>query len=136
MLEAKDKTLTTAIKYKKMMQRLENEFIEKIKTLPEYKNLRLAKQINYSVPTDAKTVNLFYKLSNGEIIEGKLATTVFDCKPYHTGENMHFSSYSLNKEARDRIRYIDGYSRNDIYIDNIEKITYKGKTLYQKEELI
>ncbi len=136
MLEAKDKTLTNAIKYKKMMQRLENEFIEKIKILPEYKNLRLAKQINYSVPTDAKTVNIFYRLSNGEIIEGKLATTVFDCKPYHTGENMHFSSFSLNKEARDRIKHIDGFSRSDIYINNIEKITYKGKTLYQKEKSI
>lgn len=134
MLEVKDKTLTNAIKYKKMMQRLENEFIEQIETSPEYKNLRLAKQINYSIPNDAKTVNIFYRLSNGEILEGKIVTTAFDCKPYHTGENMHFCSFSLNKDARDRLRHIDGFSRSDIYINNIEKLTYKGKTLYQKED--
>ena len=47
---------------------------------------------------------------------------------------MHFCSYSLNKDARARIKYIDGYNRSDVYINNIEKITYKGKTLYQKED--
>ena len=134
MLEAKDNTLSNAIKYKKMMQRLENEFTEKIETLPEYKTLRLAKQINCSIPEDAKTINIFYRLSNSEILEGKMTATAFDYKPYYTGENMHFSCYSLNKDARDRLKLIDGNSRNDIYINNIEKITYKGKTLYQKEE--
>ena len=69
-----------------------------------------------------------------EILEGKIVTTAFDYKPYHTGENMHFCSYSLNKDARARIKYIDGYNRSDVYINNIEKITYKGKTLYQKED--
>lgn len=134
-LEAKEKTLTNAIKNQKMMQRLENEFIEKIETLPEYKNLRIAKQMSFSIPTDAKTVNIFYRLQNGELIEGKLVTNVFNYKPYYTGENMHFSSYSLNKDAREKIKNIDGCSHNDIYINNIEKITYKGKTLYQKEEI-
>ena len=47
---------------------------------------------------------------------------------------MHFCSFSLNKDARDRLRHIDGFSRSDIYINNIEKLTYKGKTLYQKED--
>lgn len=134
-LEAKEKTLTNAIKNQKMMQRLENEFTEKIKTLPEYKNLRLAKQMSFSIPTDAKTVNIFYRLQSGELIEGKLVTNVFNYKPYYTGENMHFSSYSLNKDAREKIKNIDGCSHSDIYINNIEKITYKGKTLYQKEEI-
>lgn len=135
MLEAKDKTLTNAIKYRKMIDRLQKQFFEEIETSPEYQYLRLAKKIKNSIPEDAKTVNLFYKLSNGEILEGKLCTNVFDYKPYYTGENLHFSSYSLNKDARDKIKLIDGNSRNDIYIINIEKITYKSKTLYQKEEV-
>lgn len=37
MLEAKYKILTNAIKYKKMMEKLENKFTQEIMSLPEYK---------------------------------------------------------------------------------------------------
>ena len=134
MLEAKDQTLTKAIKYRKMMQRLQNENFDKILNNPEYKTLRTARKILDSLPENAKSVTIYYRLSNNELLEAKMETIAFGYKPYSSNENMHFSNYSINSEARHKLKIVDGYSRNDIYINNIEKITYKAKTIYEKEK--
>ena len=87
--------------------------------------------MNASIPENAKTVNLFYKLDNGEIMECKFEVSGLNYAPYDKGENLHYSYFNLNKQARDKMEQVNGKKYNDVYIRNITKITYKGKTIYE-----
>ena len=134
LLEQDNNKLTKHIKEKKLQLRLESKFFNEIETLTEYHYLRLAKKIREAIPQNAKTVNLFYKLNNGEICECKYETCGLNYMPYGANETLHFSFYNANKQARDKIEEVNGHSYNDFYIKNIEKITYNGKTLYEKND--
>lgn len=126
--------ITESVKRCKMMTRKAQEILKEIETDPSYKNLRLAKQIRESIPTDAKSVNLFYKLSNGETITTKYNAQEMNRLPYWSGEKMHFSSWNAEKQARDKIAAVDGRQFDDIYIKNIVKLTYKGKTIWSNPD--
>ena len=130
----KENKLTTYIKEIKLHRRLKKQFLKEIETSPDYHYLRLARKINVAIPQNAKTVNLFYKLNNDEIIECKYETSALNYIPYGDKETLHFSGFSVNKQARDKIAEVNGKPYDNIYIKNIEKITYKGKTLYTKEQ--
>lgn len=130
----KEKKLTTHIKEVKLQRRLKSQNLKEIETSPDYHYLRLARKLNIAIPENAKTVNLFYKLNNGEIIECKYETSALGYIPYGKNETLHFSGFSVNKQARDKIEEVNGRKYDDIYIKNITKITYKGKTLYENND--
>lgn len=129
----KEKKLTKHIKEVKLQRRLKTQYLKEIETSPKYHYLRLARKIYMAIPTNAKTVNLFYKLNNDEIIECKFEVSSLNSMPYYNENNTHFSHFSVNKQAREKIEEANGKRYDDIYIKNITKITYKGKTLYENE---
>lgn len=123
------------IKYNKMMDRLQEQIIEKIKTAPEYAKMRQAIQIKNSIPAEANQINVFYLLSNGEVLTGKYDAKELKNRPYWDYcDKEHYSSYNFEKSARDKLKEVDGYDRNDIYLSNIIKLTYKGKTIYSNPD--
>ena len=130
-LELDGNKLTKYIKECKLQKRLSKQYLSEIETQSEYHYLRLARKLKESIPENAKTVTLFYKLDNDEILECKLETSALNYVPYSKGENIHFSYYSINKQARDKMEEINGKKYNDIYIKNILKVTYKGKTIFE-----
>ena len=130
----KENKLTTHIKEVKLQRRLKSQNLKEIETSPDYHYLRLARKLNMAIPENAKTVNLFYKLNNDEIIECKYETSALAYIPYGKNETLHFSGFSVNKQARDKIEEVNGRKYDDIYIKNITKITYKGKTLYENND--
>jgi len=132
-LEQDNNKLTKHIKECKLQRRLAKLYLNEIETKPEYHYLRLAKKLNASIPENAKTVNLFYKLDNGEIMECKFEVSGLNYAPYDKGENLHYSYFNINKQARDKMEQINGKKYNDIFIKNITKITYKGKTIYENK---
>lgn len=132
-LEADNNKLTKHIKEVKLQRRLKTKYLKEIETSPQYHYLRLARKIYASIPENAKTVNLFYKLNNDEIIECKFEVSSLNYLPYYTGEESHYSCFSINKQARDKIEEVNGRQYYDIYIKNITKITYKGKTIYENK---
>ena len=93
----------------------------------------MARKLNTSIPENAKTVNLFYKLDNNEIMECKFEVSGLNYPPYDKGENLHFSYFNLDKQARDKLERVNGKKYDNVYIKNIIKATYKGKTIYEKE---
>ena len=133
MLELDKNKLTQHIKECKLQRRLANLYYNEIETKPEYHYLRLARKLNASIPENAKTVNLFYKLDNGEIMECKFEVSGLNYTPYDKGENLHFSCFNLDKQARDKLEQANGKKYDNVYIRNIMKATYKGKTIYEKE---
>ncbi|MBQ4558681.1 MAG: hypothetical protein IJA61_04835 [Clostridia bacterium] len=133
MLELDKNKLTRHIKECKLQRRLANSYYNDIETKPEYHYLRLARKLNASIPENAETVNLFYKLDNGEIMECKFEVSGLNYAPYDKGENLHFSYFNLDKQARDKLELANGKKYDNVYIRNIIKVTYKGKTIYEKE---
>lgn len=123
-----------AIKYNKMMQRLENEKRHEIETAPEFARLRQAKEIKKAIPEGANQINFVYLLNNGEIISGKIDARTLQTMPYYTGDATHFSAWNVDKPTRDKITEINGREYDEVYLKNIIKLTYKGKTIYSNPE--
>lgn len=126
--------ITESVKRCKMFTRKAKEILKEIETEQNFKNLRLAKQIKESIPTDAKSVNIFYKLSNGETITTKYNAQELNRLPYWSGDSMHFSGWNAEKQAREKIAAVDGRQFDDIYIKNIIKLTYKTKTIWNNPD--
>ena len=125
------------IKYYKMWNRCTQQKIKEIED-PNNKNylyLRLAKQIKDSIPEEAKQVNIYYLLNNGEEIKCKYETRGLQSMPYWTNEKTHFGSWYIDSPSRTKITEINGRGEDDIYIKNIVKITYKNKDLYNNPNI-
>lgn len=120
---------TDAIKYNKLVDRIYKQELQRIETAPEFKELRQAKEIKNSIPEDAKQLTIIYKLSNGETLTGKMLAQALTSQPYGLKE-LNYSSYSMDAQSRNELKRVEGCQYDDIYIKNIIKITYKGKTIY------
>lgn len=134
-IEAKKDDILGFIETKKAFCDAIKKYIEEIETSEKYKYLRLAKQIKDSIPENAKQVVLYYKLNNGEVLQGKYSADAFAWMPYmpygaNDTENLHYSGYSLDAKAREKIKQTQGYD-DDIKVKNILKITYNGKTIFE-----
>lgn len=120
---------TNAIKYNKLVDRIYKQELQHIETAPEFKELRQAKEIKNSIPEDAKQLTIIYKLSNGETLTGKILVQALTNQPYGL-KGLNYSSYSMDAQSRNELKRVEGCQYDDIYIKNIIKITYKGKTIY------
>lgn len=122
------------IEYKKAVYSIIEKFLQEIETNEEYKYLRLAKQIKDIIPKNAKQVVLYYKLNNGEVLQGKYEAKAFACIPYciDNKEDLHYNGYNLDSNARKKINQVQSHD-DYIKVKNILKIAYNGKTLYEQQ---
>lgn len=122
------------IKYQNLQRRISDEELNKIERLDKYKYLRKAKAIKEAC-CDRKQVTVYYKsMTKDEILVGKANTSIFSHMPYSTEDKMHFGNWDLEKQFRDKILKTDGREYDDLYIKNILKIEYRGKTIYEDKE--
>lgn len=122
--------ITKTIKYKKLINRLKQEYLKEIETSDKYKYFRLAKEIKNQTPEKAKQVIIKYLLEDGETITGKYNTEYIYCPPYDKeGDQVNFSCFGWDSKTRETIRHKQ--RNNDLYIKNILSISYSGKTLYE-----
>lgn len=122
--------ITKTIKYKKLINRLKQEYLKEIETSSEYKYFRLAKEIKSKLPEKAKQVIIAYQLEDGETIVGKYDAQNIHRLPYDKkGDQVNFSCFGWDSKTKETIRHKQ--RNDDLYIKNILSISYSGKTLYE-----
>lgn len=121
------------IKYLNLKNRIKKEELEKIENSKDYETLRKAKIIK-DICKDKKQVTIYYKtFKDNQIIVGKINTSAFNREPYSEKENLHFASWDLDKQTRDKLENIEDHEHRDIYVKNIIKLEYRGKTIYENK---
>ena len=119
------------IKKENLIKRVTRETLNEITNTNKYEPLKLAKQIK-DICKDKKQVTIYYKtIKTNEILIGKLNTEVFKYLPYHLQDDLYFDTYYLDSETRNKIKEIDGYEYNNIYVKNIIKLEYRNKPIYE-----
>ncbi len=138
-MEAREKNTYTSsrpseyIKYLNLKNRISKEELEKIEHSKDYETLRQAKIIK-DICKNKKQVIIYYKtFKDNQIIVGKINTSAFDREPYSEKENLHFGSWDLDKQTRDKLEDIEEREHCDIYVKNIIKLEYRGKTIYENK---
>lgn len=121
--------ITNNIKYKKLINRLKQQYLKEIETDEQYKQFRQAKEIKNSIPETTKQVTIKYLLEDGETIIGKYDAHEIQRLPYwRKGDQVNFIAYGWDSKTREIIRRKQ--SKDDLFIENIQQITYNGKTIY------
>lgn len=138
-MEEREKNTNTSsrpserIKYLNLINRISKEELEKIENSKDYETLRQAKIIK-DICKDKKQVTIYYKtFKDNQIFVGKINTSAFVRQPYSEKENLHFARWDLDKQSRDKLEDIEEREHCDIYVKNIIKLEYRGKTIYENK---
>ncbi len=129
-INAKIEDITKHIKYKKLINRLKQEYLKEIETNNEYKQYRLSKEIKDTIPEKANQIVITYLLEDGETITGKYKAEDIQRQPYNKkGDQVNYTCFGWDSKTRETIRRKQ--KNDDLYVKNILSISYNGKTLYE-----